>query len=241
MSTYDQLRDRSLNQVQLLGASDAQIVAQIALEEAMKYVAFNVRVPSLIGSATATAPANASLEASAIDLGASGFNISSSFQCVDRLYVKKDSSTAILGTPYEYEEYNIFQDLKAVPSANRHSVFCSATSDERPRYSYTITPAGKLWAQPLTQNNVLTLFFRKVPAPYSGNNTPEILAMFDWILVNAAVLALKEWLREPEAITSLWMLFDQYLKADVEKYSLFLKGQRKRTHLKIHRSYRPWY
>ena len=39
MSTYDTLRDRALNRTGLLGQSEAQTVAQMALEEAMKFVA----------------------------------------------------------------------------------------------------------------------------------------------------------------------------------------------------------
>lgn len=238
MSTYQDLRDRALNQVGCLGQAEAQTVAQVALEEAMKFVSFHVRVPSLISSATATAPANPSLEANAITLGGGGFAITATYQCPDRLYIKKDSSVAEIGQPYEFLEYHHFQDLKSIPAGMRLDVFDTALLDERPEFSYTITPDNKLWAQPITQNNVLTFVFRKSPAVYAAATVPEIVPLFDFILVNGAVIALKEWLREPESITTLWTLFEQGLMKDVEKYDLHVNGQRKRSKLRIHRSYR---
>jgi hypothetical protein len=240
MATYEALRDRALSQVSLTGQSEAQAVAQIALEEAMKFVAFHVRIPSLIASAQATAPASPELEANAIALEGSGFNISSGvYQCPDRLYIKKDTSTVNYGVPYEYIEFHHFVDLKSIPASVRVGVIDSITYDERPTRSWTVTPTSKVWAEPIAEGNVVTLFYRKNPAAYVSGNTPEILARFDFILVNAAVLALKEWLREPATITTLWSLFQTALIADVQQYDLELNGQRKRSHLKIHRSYRP--
>lgn len=239
MATYEQLRDRALGRVGCTGQSEAQTIAQVALEEAMKFVAFHVRVPSLIASATATAPADPELESNAIALDASGFNIASTYQCPDRLYVKRDNTVTDIGTPYEFLEYHHFQDLKSVPIKERSGVIESGFGDERPRFCYTITPNDKLWAQPLQEDNVLTLVYRKVPAAYSGAASPEILPMFDYILVNGAEIALKEWLREPAEISTLWSLFEAGLMRDVERYDSFLNSQRKRTQLRIHRSYRP--
>lgn len=240
MSTYLVLRDRALRQASAYGQTEAQTVAQIALEEAMKFVAFNVRVPSLIAKATATAPASPTLEANAIGLtSVGGFNISAStYQCPDRLYVKKDSSTVEIGTPYEVLEYHVFQDLKNIPSGNRIGVDSYGIFDERPQYSYTITPDGALWAQPLTVSNVLTLFYRIQPAAYADGSTPEILPLFDYILVKAAVLAVKEFLREPAEVTDMWTMFEGALMEDVKRYDQHLQGQHRRTTLKIHRSYR---
>lgn len=238
MSTYLQLRDAALNQVGCAGQAEAQTLAQVALQEAMKYVAFHVRVPSLIASATATAPANPTLEANAITLDTGGFNILSTFQCIDRLYIKKDSTITDIGTPYEYLEYHYFQDEKSVPANERVGIINTGAWDCRPKRSYTITPGNALWAYPLVQNNVLTLVYRIVPAVYGDSTIPEVLPMFDYILVKGAVLALKEFLREPDSITTMWDLFDQYLMTDCQRYDLFLNGQRKRTHMRIHRSYR---
>lgn len=244
MATYDALRDRALAQVSCLGQTEAQAVAQQALEEAMKFAAFHVRIPSLIASATATAPANPTLESSAIAItgGAGTFGVTAGvFQAPDRLYIKKDSTITDIGTPYEFLEYHHFQDLKSIPAALRVGIFNPAALDERPNFAWTITPTDKVWAFPVSQNNVLTLVYRKVPAAYVGGNTPEILPMFDYILVNGAVLALKEWLREPTQVITWWDMFEQQLMKDVQRYDLFLNSQRKRSHLKIHRSYKTKY
>lgn len=238
MATYEALRDRALNQVGLLGQSEAQTVAQVALEEAMKFVAFHVRIPSLIASATATAPASPELESNAIAIGGGGFAVSATYQCPDRLYIKSDSTITDIGTPYDFVEYHHFQDLKSIPGVARTGIFQSALNDERPGFSWTITPSDKVWASPIKEDNVLTLVYRKVPAAYSGAASPEILVMFDHILVNGAVIALKEYLREPAEITTLWTLFENGLMKEIERYDLFLNGQRKRSHFKMHRSYR---
>ena len=135
-------------------------------------------------------------------------------------------------------EYNHFIELRSIPGGVRVGIMTPGTIDERPAFPWTITPLDKVWAQPLAQNNVLTLFYRKVPAAYVGANTPEILPMFDYILVNGAVLALKEFLREPTEITTMWGLFEAGLMKDIEKYDSFINGRRKRSYMKIHRSYR---
>lgn len=237
MSTYEQLRDEALGQVSCVGQSDAQSVAQEALYQAMKYLSLNVRVPSLIASATATAPADAHLEANAITLGASGFNISAAFQCVDRLYVKYDSSIAEIGTPYEYREYHHFQDLKSIPLNSGPGIIRDTYGDELPRHAYTITPDSKLWALPLNEDNVLTLVYRKVPAAYVAGNSPEIGVLGEHMLVNAAVVALKEWLREPEQLSSLWTLMKGALEEDIKQYDTTINSSRKRSQIRLHRSY----
>lgn len=239
MSTYGTLRDRATARVGLTGQSEAEGIAQAALEEAMRYISFIVRVPSLVGSATATAPASPTLEANAITLDTGGFNILSSYSTPDRLYVKKSSAIVGYGTPYEFLEYNHFIDLKSLAGGARTDLFRPGLLDERPDFSYTITPANTIWAYPLTQNNVLTLFYRKTPAAYSGAATPEILPMFDYILVNAAEIVLKEWLREPAELTDMWELFEAKLGSQIRQYDLHLQSQRHRTHYRIHRSYRP--
>lgn len=242
MSTYTALRDRALGQVGCTGQTEAQSLAAVALEEAMKFVAFHVRIASLIATATATAPASPELEANAITIEGGGgtFGVTSGvFQAPDRLYVKQDSTIVDIGVPYDFLEYDHYQDLKNIPSLLRTGVMDSSVLDERPRRSYTITPSSKIWAEPLTEGNVLTLRYRTVPAAYgAGSGTPEIMPMFDYILVKGAVLALKEWLREPEEIITMWELFEKGLLKDVQRYDNFLNSQRKRGHFRIHRSYR---
>lgn len=237
MATYETLRDRALSRVGQTGQTEAQLVAQAALEEAMRFVAFHVRILSLIGSATATAPANASDESSAITLGSGGFNITSTYQTPDRLYVKNNSSADNYGTPYEFREYPHFIDLQSISSSSRSNILTPTFDDERPNFCYTETPSGKIWAQPLDENNVLTLFYRKSPAAYSASGTPEIHTLFDHILVNGAEMVLKEWLREPESITSMWSLFESLLP-QIEEYDKQINSGRKRRQIKIHRSYR---
>lgn len=241
MTTYSVLRDRALAQVDCVGQTEAQTIAQAALEEAMKFVAFHVRIPSLIASATATAPASPELETNAIAIegGAGTFGVTSGvYQCPDRLYIKQSSSALSPGTPYEYYEYHHFLDLKTIPGGDRIGILEPGNIDERARFSWTITPTGKVWAQPLSASNVLTLYYRKSPAAYSTNVAPELLPLFDYILVNGAVVALKEFLREPADIVHYWELFEVHLRKDVDRYDLFLNSQRKRGSFRIHRSYR---
>jgi hypothetical protein len=238
MSTGQTLRDRALKQVGCLGQTEAEDFAELALEECMKFVAFNVRVPSLIGSAQATAPADPDLEASAIPIGLTGFAVSATFKAPDSLWVKKDSSAVNYGTPYDFLEYDHFLALGAIPTQIREG-FDALVASERPKHCWTITPSDKVWATPLTEGNVLTLFFRKEPAAYGDAVTPEIHALFDYILVNGAVLALKEWLREPDGVVNMWQIFRDGLAQDIADYKSHLNGRRKRSNIRIHRSYRP--
>lgn len=238
MATYEQLRDRALNRVGCLGQTEAQLVAQQALEEAMKFVAHRVRVPSLIAKATFTAAASPELEANAIPLGVSGFNIAATYQAPDRLYVKKDSATENYGTPYDFLEYHYFIDLKSIPGGARTGILVPGMIDERPQFSYTQTPDSTIWIQPLTVGNVVTFFFRKAPAAYSGASTPEILGLFDYILVDGAELILKEWLREPDTLSTTSQILEA-LTPSIHEYDEKINGQRYRSGLKIHRSYRP--
>ena len=241
MATYQDLRDRALAQVSAVGQTEAQTVAQQALEEAMKFVAFHVRIPTLIAKATATAGASPDLESNAIAIETTGFSVTAGqFQVPDRLYVKKDSGTVEIGTPYDFFEYHHFQDLKNAPSETgmRYSIYTPWSMDERSNFSWTITPDKKVWATPLAQNNVLTLYYRKVPAVYGASTVPEIDTLFDHILVNGAVLALKEYLREPAEVSTMWGLFEAGLMRDIERYDNFLNGQRKRSRITLHRSYR---
>jgi hypothetical protein len=237
MATYEELRDRALQQVGCLGQSEPEEVAQIALTEAMKYVAFHVRVPSLIASATAVAPPNPTLEANAIPLGPLGFNITSSYQTPDVLFIKADAAMEGYGTPYDYREYHHYLTLRS-PQTSRLGT--QDFIDELPRFPWTITPTNGVWSHVILEGNVLTLFYRVVPIEYGdGTLPPEILPMFDYILVNGACVALKEFLREPKEITTLWTMFDGALKADCDRYDDYINSQRKRTQIKIHRTYRP--
>ena len=238
MSTYQTLRDRALSRVNCVGATEAQTIAQAALEECMRFVAFHVRIASLIAKATATAPASPQLEANAITLDTGGFNVLSTFQTPDRVYSKKDSSTTGYGTPYEFREYHHFLDLQSQPMAARQGIFYPAFYDERPQYCYTITPDSKIWLAPVVVNNVITLFYRKTPAAYANQGVPEIHTLFEHILTTGAELALKEWLREPDAIISMWQLFDSNLMTQIEENDRQINGGRKRRQLKIHKSYR---
>lgn len=240
MSTYDTLRDRALNFVGCFGQVEAQTVAQIVLEEAMKFVAFYVRIPSLIASSQFTIVAsNPQTEANAPTLDAAGFNVLASYQAPDRLYVKSSASADGYGVPYEYLEYHYFIDLQSIPSGGRIGVSTPGTVDERPRYSWTITPSNKVWISPLTTGNVATLFYKKNPAAYSGAGTPEILPRYDYILVDACTAVLKDWLRDPEAVTTARDIFRAKIMPDIGLYDLENSAARKRSHLKIHKSYRP--
>lgn len=238
MTTYATLRDSALKQCGAYGESEMSELAEIALAECMKFVSFHIRVPALVGSATATAPASPELESNALSI-ASDFSIAD-FRTPDRLFVKKNSSAVELGTPYEFLEYDTTLDLLYSPSS-RYGIVrdLDEYGDDIPDRWYTITPSNKIWARPLSQGNVLTFFYRKEPAAFSGAGTPEINPQFDWILTKGAVLAIKEAQREPDRIMSMWDLFTNGLEADLDRYDSFLNGRRKRDEIRIHKSHRP--
>lgn len=240
MTTYLELRDEALARVSCTGQTLAQGVAQNALKEAMKFVAFHVRVLSLISKATFTVVSTApTLEANAIPIGVSGFAASATFQCVDRLYIAKDAAAKTPGLPYDFYEYHNFLDLNNIPDNIRWGLNSTTGTELSPR-PYTLTPSNSIWTTNIATGNVATLFYRVSPAAYADGTTPEINPLFTSILVSAAEIALKEWLREPEQMTHLWALFEAALMPDIQRYDNFVTGGRKRSHVKIHRSYRPY-
>lgn len=239
MATYQQLRDDVLSKTGYTGQLEATTVVEKALAEAMKFVAFNVKIASLIKKATATAPASPELESNAIAIGSGGFNISD-FQQIDKLFVKSASATSGYGLPYDPKEYWDILELQAIPSPYNGTRLLDTerSFDDTPKRWYTQTPDDKIWCKPVKQGDILTLFYRTEPAAYNNSNTPEISSRFNYILVKAGELALKEFLREPDQISTMWDLFEAVLQKDIAKYNDALAGGRVRDSFKIHRSYR---
>lgn len=234
MATYQELKVKALNLTDqsLEIDADASAIAEYGLEEGLKYVANQINLPGLIGQASATWGASTE----SIPLGLGGFEITD-YQAPNRLYIKRDSDVEGVGIPYEYLEYLFWLDAKSIPLGDtRDSLFEENTLDERPARSYTIDFDSNLIAHPVAEDNVLTFFYKKEPAAYSAIGVPEIPSNFNYILVDAAILCLKEWLREPEAIVAPQTLF-KALDPAIAVIQEELWGKRKRRNLKIHRSY----
>lgn len=241
MSTYLQLRDRAISQISLTGNADAQEVAQIALQECMRYVAHKVRVPALLPTVAAAAPAPGGDGVIAMTLTGTFALGSGVYQAPDRLWVAKTSGdvTALdKGTPYKYYPIEAYRDLSNIAPNFRTYIDSDSINDLDSKFRWTVDEAtGTVYIDPVEEGNYVTLQYHKSPAAYADGTTPEILPLFDYILVDGAVLALKEWLREPGEILTYRSLF-RALDPDIEEYKRHIAGTRKRTQLRMHRSYR---
>ena len=234
--TYSQLRDSALILVDSsTDATDLRQIAQVALEETMKYISQRVELPGLIKSATATWGASTV----SIPLGVGGFGITN-YDTPNRLYIRLDSTATAPGIPYDFREYLHWLDLSAVPDAvhYRSDSFEVLTGDERPSRCYTIDHSNNLIAAPVAEDNVLTFYYNIAPAAYADSGIPELpAASFDSILVSGAVLVLKEFIREPDVIVDPYTILGS-LDKQISQLDSFLNSRRRRRVLNIHSSYR---
>lgn len=240
MATYSTLVTRALNQLRLASNLDAQEVAEVAIAEAMKFVAFHVRIPSLLPSVGALAPAPGIDDVISMTLTGT-FGLSAGvYQAPDRLWVaqaQSDVTDLNKGTAYTFVPYDTYLDLTSISSNYREDLSATRYDELPSSYVWTIKDDSTIFAKPLAEDNYVTLRYHKVPTAYASNGTPEILPMFDFILVNATVLALKEWLREPDQMLTLWDLY-QSLMPSIDEYKRHITATRKRGNLRIHRAYR---
>jgi len=238
MATYSTLKATTLTLLDLTGSTDAGTVVETALVETLKYIAARASLPQLIGSASATWGA----ATTSIPIGTSGspkFNLSD-FGTPNRLYVKKDSSADSPGIPYTYLEYLDFLDLKNVPFGDvRDSLYEPASIDARPDYAWTIdhsTSPGAVIAYPVSEDNVLTLYYNKAPAAYSANSSPEIDSLWDRLLVDGAFLITDQWLKEPERPLPPHLLLSK-LDPEIDEYKRAKTSNRKRSTLRLSNRY----
>lgn len=220
--TYSQLRDLALKMCDASGSSEAESVAEAALEETMSYLATKLELPALIKRANATWGSSTT----SIAISTGGFN-ATDFQSPNRLFIAQtvDSYTEETpGIPYDFVEYMNWLDLMSIPNGiNDPRIFESGAVDARPARAWTINLDEEVVVCPIAENNYLTLFYNTEPAAYTDNGYPEIPAQYSYILVNGAVLILKEYIREPEQIidprTLLRSLDDQIRELDIHKRS----------------------
>lgn len=226
MTTYSTLVSKALILSEQEDVTSAQDVAEIAIIEALKYVATKVYVPELIGSATYTWT---SLDTS-ISL-VSDFGVSLSvYAGPARLYVNE--------IPYDYRDYLVYLDLKNVASGDRVFITQPLTSDENPDRVYTIDLSNNIIPDPEpVDGQDVVFYYHKMPAAYASGGTPEIAPSFDSLLVNGTVLWLKEWLRDPEQIINPYELF-QKLDPQIKEMDLRFASNRRRDHIRLSKSYR---
>jgi hypothetical protein len=242
MATYTALLARATGQLGLTGQLDAEEIGAVALYEAMRYVAFYVPIPSLSPIVSATAPAPAGDGVITMGLYTTFGLASGTFQAPDRLWVAESSSVVTSlekGTIYNFMEYQDYLDASSVSLGFRDGINPHPIADMQHRLVWTVKDNTDVLVMPVAQGNEVTLRYRKEVAANTGSNTPEILPLFDFILVNAAVLVLKEWQREPAAITTMWELFSS-LKPSIEEYKRHIAGTRRRMDLRVNRNYRVY-
>ncbi|RMH38000.1 MAG: hypothetical protein D6694_12785 [Gammaproteobacteria bacterium] len=230
MATYQTLRDRALALTGNTGVTDITTVAEYGLEEAMKYVASRVYLFDLIKSATYTwqsSDTSVSIE------GSSGFN-ASDYSTPVRLYVND--------IPYDMLEYFTYKDLKKIPGTERLYVTEIDSVDARPSKAFAINPSKEIELDPVSAGDVLTLYYKKQPAPYGdGTGTPEIPSEYDHILVNGAILYIQAFIEMQEVgqqgVVNIRTLLSA-LDPDIRELDIELNHKRARTHAKI--SHKFW-
>lgn len=223
MTTYSTLLDRALKLTDSEDVTQAEAVGQIALEEALKYVASKVYLPDLVASASYTYTDSDTYVDISADLGISDY------ETPEYLYIDD--------IPYVYREWHEWKILKNSPGQVREDLSSPLTYDERPNRVYTIDPNNRIYIYPVSEDDVVEFFYRKSPAAYTSGGTPEMPSLFDSILVNGAVMYIKEYIREPEAIINPYELFSK-LDPQIEELDRHLNSKRSKPHIRLSRRYR---
>lgn len=235
MAIYSALKAEVLANVDHTGSLDAGLVVQNWLVSCIRYVSSRMELPALRLSTSYTLVA-ADVTAGRVSISDAGKLNATSYSTPNRLFVRSKVGDTIPGTPFEYVEFMHYLDLKASPVGSREtSLYADFNDDLRPDFPYTID-GDNLIFEDLVVGNVLTFYYMKEPAAYVDANTPEIPNEFQYILVNGATLALKEWVREPDNIMDPHSLFSG-LNEQIVQMDLFLHGRRKRSMIRIHPSY----
>jgi hypothetical protein len=234
LALYSTLRDTVLVLADEIGNTDAETVAERGLEEAMKYVASKVLLDSLVSSATYTWVAGDDKIAL---FTAGGFNISDASSPLEPLLMFVGTA-GDNGTPYDYRRFLDWKNLQAQPGRLRTAIFGGLTIDERPERSFTINSDDELELDPQpAADKVITLHYRIPPAAYADSGTPEIPARWDSILINGAVMYVKEQARQPEQIINPYDFF-KTLDEQITRMESQLRGTKARPVMKIGKSYR---
>ncbi len=234
MALYSALRDTTLILADEIGNTDAQTVAEKGLEETMKYVASKVLLDSLVSTATFIWLA----AGDQVELfTAGGFNITDASSPLEPLSLFV-GTVDTNGIPYVYRRFLQWKDLQAQPGRLRTAIFGGLVLDERPERTFTINASDEmeLFPEPAVGKQ-LTLHYRLTPAPYADSTTPEIPARWDSLLINGAVMYVKEQVRQPEQIINPYDFF-KALDEEITRMESQLRGTMSRPSMKIGKSYR---
>lgn len=238
MATYGELKTRALRLADEVGNSDAALVAEEGLLEALRYVSTRVIVDALVGTAEYTVlgtEPEVNLQP-VFELFVTDFAITDASAPLEPLvlYVRNANDD---GIAYDYRRFLDWKRLKTVPGRNREFIFTASLRDRRPDRSFTINASNQLivFPEPRT-DQVLTFHYKKDPAPYLDATTPELPTNWQSILVNAATMYIKEMVRQPEEIINPFELFAG-LDRQIKDFEREERSRRGRPRITMHRSY----
>ena len=139
--------------------------------------------------------------------------------------------------PYDFREWLEWLDAQNAPGNYRWSINQPSTRDIRPPRCWTINPDDEVEIFPLpVEDDVIVLYYDTEPAAYSDGGTPEINPRFQNILINAALLVAKEFLRDPENILDMQAIFSA-LDDQIKELSIHQESKRKRRGFRISTRY----
>lgn len=230
--TYAQLKSDVLILTDNEGATDIGSVVEIALLEAMKYVASMVRLDSLTGEVQYTTDAT---DVTNLYISFSDFNITDMVEPLE-LYIS-ESATAY-GDRYEYRRYLDWR-RSYTQSRGPTPLYRDSTRSTLPVGTFTIDPSDRIKVDPFpSASRVVTLIYQKDIAAYSDAGTPEIPSRWDSILVSGAMLWVENFLKqEKEDPITPQLLFKQ-LDPQIDELKITLESPRTTPQLRVHRSYK---
>lgn len=231
-TTYETLKNNALILTDNEGALDIGGVAEIALHEAMKYVATKVRLDALTGEATYTVDSD-DVTNQYVEL--SDFSASNMDQPLE-LWVAGSASET--GSLYRYIRYSDWRKMRYNSSASTPLFRDNYNSNLPSDGSFTLDLNNRLKIFPFPiEGRVLTLCYQKELAAYSNAGFPELQGPWTSILTNGAVLYINKFLKEGEEALNPYLLFQQ-LDSQIDELNIALESPFTTPTIKIHKSYR---
>lgn len=222
---YSEIVESAQKLTDTTGQTDVQEVAEEAAVHALRYIASRIKIPELMTSKTYTWQSADEV----IPIGVGGFAITG-FTTPVQLFVND--------IPYTFRDWLEWKTFQKIPYGERWSLNQPATSDIRPWRCYTINPDDEVEIFPLPiEDDEIELFYDVEPAAYNGASSPELNTRYHVILVNACILAIKEFLKKPSTIVDLNTLFSS-LDPQISELEMHQNSHRQRRGMRVSHRYR---
>jgi hypothetical protein len=203
-------------------------VAEIGIQETLKYISSKVVLPELVRDAEVTYAAAS--HNSGIAIGAGGFEVAD-FDTPLRLYVDN--------VAYDLRDYLVWKDLKTERNGFPGTrIYEHEREDRRPDRVWTLRYSDNLILfDPFpTEGTTIELVYIKPVDAYADANVVFLPNRFEGLVMNGALVYCKEYIREPEQIINPYQLLST-LDPQIQELKIHRDSTRPRFKMRIGKGY----